>query len=208
MGCQQVVTTQQLCKYVSSWMTGGDVVVSCSTTMSLPLQANGVDAFEELKKMAIDGKGGRGGERAAGQAAPARACSALILRLKATPALPFASPHALLCLQPRPAVVKRKPAITNTQLTKASHNGNGNGRAVAPEEAKVGCGATCMSTLCIFDGAGRPRCWPATAIMAWTTPNMVGVVHGNSLSSSLTIPQLNSISCPIPAAAPVCQAAA
>lgn len=39
------------------------------------------------------------------------------------------------------AVVKRKPAITNTQLTKAARNGNGNGngngRAVAPEEAKV-----------------------------------------------------------------------
>ncbi|KAI7845826.1 hypothetical protein COHA_000736 [Chlorella ohadii] len=54
-------------------------------------EANGVDAFEELKKMAID-------------------------------------------------VVKRKPAITNTQLTKAARNGNGNGngngRAVAPEEAK------------------------------------------------------------------------
>ena len=54
--------------------------------------------------------------------------------------------HALSQTRPSvqpasPTVVKRKPAITNTQLTKASHNGNanGNGRTVSPEEAKVGC---------------------------------------------------------------------
>lgn len=55
--------------------------------------------------------------------------------------------------QPAPtAVVKRKPAITNTQLTKASRNGNGNGngRSVSPEEAKVGCRAA---------GLGHSRVW-------------------------------------------------
>jgi hypothetical protein len=37
-----------------------------------------------------------------------------------------------------PAVVRREAGITNTLLPAASKNGNGNGKAVSPEDAKVG----------------------------------------------------------------------
>lgn len=71
--CQQLLTTQQLRQYVLHGVTGGARLVSCSTALWPPLQANGVDAFEELKKMAIDGEGWGvvRQQPASGQAAPA-----------------------------------------------------------------------------------------------------------------------------------------
>lgn len=35
-------------------------------------------------------------------------------------------------------MVRRQPGITNPQLAKATRNGNGNGKLVKPEDAKVG----------------------------------------------------------------------